>query len=104
MYRARPEVQAYLVQLRQSIAELLPSRSLPLIGRQRWSDRLLVICAILFSWSNGRTLLDRFSAARDAVVKMYPSRKRPGKSYAGFIKALKGRTPHLLAVLVEPLR
>jgi len=93
----------YLTQLRQSIADLLPS-GLPLIDGRRWSDRILVLCAILFSWAAGRTLIERFSVARDAVVKMYPSRKRPGRTYAGFMKALVERGQHLFSVLIEPLR
>jgi hypothetical protein len=104
MSRPRISVQPYLFQLRQSIVDLLPSRSLPLIDGRRWSDRILVICAVLLSWSAGSTLIERFSAARDAVIKMYPSRKRPGRTYGGFMKMLMRRTQQLVGALTEALR
>jgi hypothetical protein len=94
----------YQTQLRESIAHLLPSRSLSLIDGRRWADRILVTCAILLAWAAGDTLAGRFAAARDAVVKTYPSRRRPGKTYAGFMAALTRRTQALLPGLVEHLR
>jgi hypothetical protein len=102
--RPRVDVSSYLIQLRESIARWLPSNSLPLIDGRRWSDRMLVIAAVLMAWAAGSTLGQRFAAARDAVVKMYPSRKRPGGTYEGFVAALTRRGPGLLSVLVGHLR
>ena len=82
--RPRVDVSGYLTQLRESIARWLPAKSLPLIDdARRWSDRMLVIAAVLMAWAPGGTLGQRFAAARDALVKMYPSRKRPGGTYEG---------------------
>lgn len=65
---------------------------------------MLVIAAILLAWAPETTLADRFASARDALVKMYPSRLRPGRSYAGFLAALRRRSQKLLALLIEHLR
>ncbi len=97
-------VATYLNQLRQSIGDWLPATSLPLIDGLRWSDRILVICALMVSWSSGTTLIQRFSEARDAVIKMYWSRLRPGKTYGGFMAALIARGVDLLPKLIEHLR
>jgi hypothetical protein len=105
--RARIDVTVYARQLRRAIAALLPAKGLALIdgsGCGRWPDRLLVIGAILMSWAAGCTALERFAAARSALVRMYPSRRRPGRTYEGFVRKLARHTPRLLAVLVEALR
>jgi hypothetical protein len=102
--RTRVAVQRYLTQLRASMADELPARGLPLVDGRRWSDRVLTTCALLWSLVGGDTLAARFAAARDAVVKMYPSRLRPGATRAGFAKALAARGDGLLATLAGHLR
>jgi hypothetical protein len=69
-----------------------------------WTPRLLVICALLSFMSKAQSLKDRFADARQAVVSMYPSRKRPGKTYQGFIDKLAGSSERLLALLCESFR
>jgi len=39
------------------------------------------------AYDDGSTLKDRFSNARRCLVAMFPSQRRPGKTYPGFIKA-----------------
>jgi hypothetical protein len=90
---------AYLGQLRQAIAAFLPARGLPLMAAKRWSDRLLVMVMLLLVWSAQGTQVDRFAEARAAVVGMYPSRKRPGASLAGFLAAMVRHSRRLLALL-----
>ena len=104
MNRSRNDPKSYLIQLRQAIAAYLPTRGLPLIGVWRWTDRLLVTAALLLAYVGGATLLDRFTGARAAVVAMYRSRKRPGKSFAGFMDALVRRSPRLVALVGGALR
>jgi hypothetical protein len=95
-------------ELRQAIGELLPHRGLPVLPtdlRERWTARLLVTCAVLLAWQPaGATLADRFDAARAAVVAMYPGRRRPGETYAGFVAALARWSASLLGVVVDALR
>lgn len=54
----------------------------------RWTGKYLVFVAILMAWDSMRTLGDRFSSARDALTDMFPSRKRVGRTYQGFVKAM----------------
>ena len=47
MGKSRIDRRDYPIQLRRAIAGYLPTRGLPLIGNDRWSDRLLVIVMLL---------------------------------------------------------
>jgi hypothetical protein len=97
----------YHQQLRQAIKRFLPRKGLALQsrdGRVGWTPRLLVICMLLLVWSKGQSLGERFADARLATVAMYKSRRRPGKSYEGFIAALCKQSQKLLAVLCRGLR
>ena len=101
---SRIDRQSYPVQLRRAIAEWLPTRGLPLMAAHRWADRLLAITMLLMVFSAQSTLKDRFREARDAVVKMYETRKRPGTSFAGFMNMLKRHSERLLALITGDLR
>ena len=96
--------QDYRIQLRQAIKRYLPARGLPLLSQRRWSDRLLIMVMLLLVWSPGTTQVDRFSEARHAVVAMYVSRKRPGRSLAGFMATLGRHTARLLTLVVQSLQ
>jgi hypothetical protein len=72
--------------------------------RLRWVDRLLVFVALLMAYSSGPTLLDRFAEARGCAVAMHRTRRRPGRSYRGFAKALTTRGAPLLARIAGHLR
>jgi hypothetical protein len=85
---------------RAGLATLAPAGD----SRLRWTDRLLVACAVLLSWDPSATLAGRFDAARAAVVAMYPGRRRPGETYGGFVAALARASAGLLAVVVAALR
>ena len=105
--RTSPRFTAYHTQLRAAMRLHLPASGLPLIcgdGRVRWSDRLLVIAAVLMAWHPAGTLREAFAAGREAVVAMYPTRKRPGTHLAGFLKALQTRSADVLTRLVAELR
>jgi hypothetical protein len=65
---------------------------------------MLVIGAILMCWAPGKTLQDRFAKAHDGLVGMYKSRKRPGKSYQGFMARLLEGSAGLLAVVCPALQ
>jgi len=102
-----PEGGSYQVQLRRAMSRLLPRRGLATVaadGRVRWADRLLVVCAVLMAWDPGTTLVDRFAAARACVVEMFPTRRRPGATHAGFVAALARASPGLLGLVAPALR
>ena len=98
----RRRARGYRKQLLHAMSRYLPHCGMPLVSdddRIRWTDRLLALCAILVSWSSESTLRDAFDGAREAVVAMYDSRKRPGKTARGFFDALRERSPQLVARL-----
>jgi len=103
--RSRKNSRDYTIQLRDVLSRYLPWCGLPLMGAVgRWADRMLVMVALLMAMSSLGTLAERFFEARAAVVKRYPSRRRPGKTYAGFMGQLVKRSARLLAVVVRGLR
>jgi hypothetical protein len=65
---------------------------------------MLVIGAVLLGWVAGPSLQECFQAARETLVAMYNSRRRPGRSLAGFLEALSRRSAALLPVVVGSLR
>ena len=104
MNRSRNDSRDYTLQLRVAMRRYLPWRGLPLIGSDRWTDRLLVMVALLMVFSSLGSLQDRFAEAREVAVQMYLSRRRPGKSYAGFINKLRKHSERLLAPVIQALR
>ena len=56
------------------------------------------------AWGVGSTLLDRFTDARETITAMYPSRRRVGVTYQGFIKQLLVLGDQLLKPVMEHLR
>ena len=99
--------RSYHHDLSAAIRMCLPQRGLRLLvddGRVRWTPRLLVIGAILLGWVAGPNLQECFLAAREVLVAMYMSRRRPGESLAGFLDALQQQSAELLQVVVESLR
>jgi len=103
--RSCQDSRDYTIQLRKMFKRYLPQRGLPLLGEAgRWMDRLLVMTILMMVMSSFGTLADRFSEARATVVKMYPSRRRPGRTYAGFIEQLAKRSAALVALVMRCLR
>ncbi len=99
--------QGYHKQLLHAMGQYLPHRGLPLQtsdGRVRWSDRLLAMAAVLMVWSRAPVALDAFHEAREVVVSMYKTRRRPGRCLRGFLTRLRTSTARLLTVLVPALR
>jgi hypothetical protein len=102
--RQTPE---YHPQLLHAMGTFLPATGLPLQRedrRVRWTPRLLVTTALLMVWQTGLPLRDAFAQARAAVVGMYPSRRRPGASYTGFLAALQKDSDGWLDRVVDALR
>lgn len=99
--------RVYHHQLLSAIGKFLPHRGLTLEAsddRRRWTDRLLVVTAALMAWQAASSLKDRFDACWQVVANMYPSRRRSGHTYEGFIRGLKSRSDVLLKVVAAALR
>lgn len=104
---ASSSCQSYPRQLREAMSEFFPHSGLPLLsgdGRVRWTARLLAMVALFMVWSPGRTLKDRLADARNTVARIYPTRRRPGRSHEGFSKALARDGAGVLAALSDHWR
>ena len=98
---------SYPRELQKAIRRFLPARGLPLQsgdGRVRWTGRLLAVAALVMVWDSEDLLRDAVASARRVVVTMYPSRRRPGRSLAGFMNALTRQSDALLAAVMASLR
>jgi len=73
-------------------------------GAKRWSLQHLNLTALLMIYATDEAIKDRFEWARECVIEMLPSRRRPGRSYQGFKKAQKRLCPKMVAHLKDHLR
>lgn len=69
-----------------------------------WSPTGLIFAAILWSWSDERTLTERFSLARKAVALMAILPRPPATTYQAFLKMLRTWTARLVAALIAAFR
>jgi len=98
---------SYSTDLREAIRRFLPRSGLALVvndDKLRWVPRMLVTCAILMTWDLAGMLSDAFARARSVLVRMYPTRRRPGTSYAGFMASLARQTAKHLKLIIPTLR
>lgn len=82
------------------MTEVLP----PFSVRRGWSMMALAIAAVLMSWSPAPTITQRFSDALAALDGALPRRRRTGRTYQGFIKALMLHSGLLIDQVVIHLR
>jgi hypothetical protein len=54
----------------------------------RWQTQPLLFVLLAMTWCAGDSLPERFETARAFYVALHPRRRRPGKTFAGFDKAL----------------
>jgi hypothetical protein len=97
----------YPRELLGAIGKFLPHRGLPLRSgdeRVRWTDRLLVVMAMLMAWQEASSLRDAFETCWQVVTRLYPTRRRAGHSYEGFIKSLERHSGRLLPRVMAALR
>ena len=59
---------------------------------------------VLMALDESATLGDRFDHARECLIEMAPGARRPGKTYQGFVKAMKRLPPGTLDQLQAHLR
>lgn len=65
-------------------------------GLRRWTLQTLTYVAVLMAWEEGEGLGSRFEAALSSVDAMFRSRRRAGRTYQGFVKAMVRWSPRLL--------
>lgn len=59
---------------------------------RRWQTQPLVLVLLAMTWCAGESLPERFETARALYVALHQRRRRPGKTFTGFEKAL-GKLP-----------
>jgi hypothetical protein len=69
-----------------------------------WTPWQLAVAALLWAWSDEKTLGDRFAAARKITHRSMVEQDEPAKSYQAFMKLLRKWTTPLLAALSEAFR
>src|ERR1700737_934678 len=70
----------------------------------RWQPQPLLFVLLVMTWCAGDSLPERFETARACSIALHQRRKRPGKTFAGFEKAL-GKVPlRVLLALATALR
>jgi hypothetical protein len=55
--------------------------------RIRWRLKYILLVYVAIGWSCQRCLTERFEEGRELLVKLFPDRRRPGRSYVGLAKA-----------------
>jgi hypothetical protein len=61
-----------------------------------WTPETLAFAALLWAWSDEKTLIERFATARKIIIHRYAKQPEPAGSYQAFIK--------ILCKWTEPLR
>jgi IS4 transposase len=69
-----------------------------------WTPRGLVCAALLWAWSDEKTLTDRFCIARKIICRWSGEQEQPATSYQAFIKLLRRWTEPLRELLTEAFR
>jgi hypothetical protein len=87
-----------------SASPLFSSDAGPKRPLRRWADFRLAYMALLMAWDGGVSLTERFGSARACVTEMFPSLRRVGKTYSGFVNALALSGAVLLDRIREHLR
>lgn len=69
-----------------------------------WSPLALALGAVLMSWDSAPTLTQRFESMLAVLDAALPRRRRTGRTYQGFVKALAQRSDALIGLLTTHLR
>jgi IS4 transposase len=69
-----------------------------------WTPRWLACAALLWAWSDEKTLTDRFRIARKIICRLRGEQEQPASSYQAFIKLLRRWTEPLREMLTEAFR
>ena len=73
-------------------------------GARGWSPLTMVLAGVLMSWHSATTLGQRFESVLNVLDRVLPRRKRTGRTYQGFVKAITRHSDALQGLLVQRLR
>jgi hypothetical protein len=74
------------------------------VRRRRWELQALVLMVLVMTWCCGDSLAERFETAKAFCVVCRIKRRRPGKSFGGFQKALAKLPTAVLRSLAAAVR
>jgi IS4 transposase len=103
----RQGVDSHAQHLHEALRWLLKNVSFKSIALRKdctWTPRTLVFVALLWAWSDEKTLIERFSTARKIIMHLFGKQHEPAGSYQAFIKLLRKWTGPLVALLQEAFR
>jgi hypothetical protein len=84
---------------RHALVRLMIPLLAPLGSGWGWSPVALALGAVLMSWDSSPTLGQRFESMRAVLDDALPRRRRTGRTYQGFVKALARHS----ATLIDPM-
>src|SRR6516162_10999896 len=70
----------------------------------RWQTQPLLFVLLCMTWCTGDSLPERFETARAFYIALHQRRRRPGKTFAGFEKALAALPMPLLRAVASAVR
>jgi len=70
----------------------------------RWQTQPLLFVLLCLTWCTGDSLPERFETARAFYLALHQRRRRPGKTFAGFEKALAALPMPLLRAVASAVR
>jgi Transposase DDE domain len=70
----------------------------------RWQTQPLLFVLLCMTWCTGDSLPERFETARAFYVALHQRRRRPGKTFAGFEKALAALPMPVLRAVASAVR
>jgi IS4 transposase len=69
-----------------------------------WTPQTLMFAALLWAWSDEKTLIERFVTARKIITNLYDDQQEPAGSYQAFIKLLRKWTEPLVGAISTAFR
>src|SRR6516165_5763698 len=70
----------------------------------RWQNQPLLFVLLCMTWCTGESLPERFETARAFYLALHQRRRRPGKTFAGFEKALAALPMPVLRAVASAVR
>jgi hypothetical protein len=89
---------------RHGLIRLITGLLGPMASAGGWSPLAMTLAALLMSWDAAPTLAQRFESALAVLDRVLPRRRRTGRTYQGFVKALTRHSEMLVGLLLPRLR
>ncbi len=106
--RLRPQARSFVHCLREFLTPALYKQAHQQRQGQkrssRWSTQPLLLVLLLMTWTCGDSQAERFETAGACCVALLPRRRRPGKTVAGFQKALARLPSRVLRTVAAGIR